>query len=51
MIVAKNVTYQNVEKAIEAGKDVKDELKKDMLDIIEAIKGDEEKTQVGNESP
>ena len=41
MVVAKNVTYQNVEKAIEAGADFKNELKKDMIEIIETIKGEQ----------
>ena len=45
MVVAKNVTYQNVEKAIKAGKSVKDVLKKDMLDIIDSIRGEEEKVE------
>jgi hypothetical protein len=44
MFVANKVTYNNVEKAIEAGKNVKEELKKDIIDIIEAIqKEDAEK--------
>lgn len=37
MVVAKNVTYQNAEKAIEAGDNIRDVLKKDMIDIIQAL--------------
>lgn len=37
MIVADQITYDNVSKGVDAGKNLKNELKKDVLDIIEAI--------------
>jgi len=48
MVVAKNVTYDNVETAIKAGKDVKNELKMDIIDIINELQG-EEKEATKNE--
>ncbi len=38
MIVAKNVTPNTINKAIEAGVSVKDAVKQDVLDIIQALK-------------
>ena len=43
MYVAKNITPDNVATAVETGKAVKDELKRDVLDLIEALKADEAK--------
>ena len=43
MIIAQNITAQNIEKAAEAGKIVKDELKRDILEIIDAIQNEEVK--------
>ncbi|MBW1975232.1 MAG: hypothetical protein JRI45_06640 [Deltaproteobacteria bacterium] len=37
MIVAKNVTHDNVEKIVESGYSVKEEIKRDIIEIIEAI--------------
>jgi len=37
MVVAKNVTHDNVEKIIDSGHSVKEEIKKDIIEIIEAI--------------
>jgi hypothetical protein len=45
MIVAQNITPHNVERAVKAGKDVKDELKKDVLEIIKAIQNPPEKKE------
>ena len=43
MYVADNITPNNVEKALEVGKDFKDEIKKDIFELIEAIqKGESE---------
>jgi len=41
MMVAKNITYERVDKIIKAGKNVKEELKKDVIDIIREIKKNE----------
>lgn len=41
MVVAQQVTPKNVEKAISAGKNLKDELKKDVIDIIQAVSKEE----------
>jgi len=37
MIIAKNVTHDNVEKIVESGRLAKEEIKKDIIEIIEAI--------------
>jgi len=42
MLVAKNITYERVDKALVAGKGVKDELKKDVIDILSSINKKEE---------
>ena len=43
MYVADNITPNNVEKALDVGKDFKEEIKKDIFELIEAIqKGDNE---------
>ena len=42
MYVADNITPNNVEKALEVGKDFKDEIKKDIIDLIEGINKAEE---------
>lgn len=41
--VAKSITPANVNKAVELGKDIKESVKKDILDIIETINKKEEK--------
>ena len=41
MIIAQNVTYERVDKALATGKVLKDELKKDVIDIITTIKDKE----------
>lgn len=46
MFVAKNITYDNVEKALKAGKDFKEELKKDVFELIKAIQ--DKKTEENN---
>ena len=38
MFVAKNLTYTNANKLVDRGKILKDELKKDVIDIILAVK-------------
>ena len=38
MLVAKNLTYTNAGKIVTEGKNIKDELKKDVIDIILAVK-------------
>lgn len=38
MIVLDNITYERVEKAVNLGKDIKDVIKTDIIDIIEALK-------------
>jgi hypothetical protein len=38
MIVAKNITTETVNKAISSGKSIKEDLKKDIIDIINEIK-------------
>jgi len=45
MVVADNVTQKNIEKAIDAGKDIKDELKKDIIEIVESIMNGDNKNQ------
>lgn len=40
MVVAKHVTTNNIESLIDASKDVKDELKADIIEIIESISGE-----------
>lgn len=45
MIVAKQITPNNVKVAVQAGKDFKDEVKKDVLDIIMAVTKDKEKPE------
>lgn len=40
MIVAENATYTNVGKAIEVGKDIKNDIKKDIIDMLREIKSD-----------
>lgn len=43
MYVADNITPNNVEKALEVGADFKNEIKKDIIELIEAIqKGEDE---------
>ena len=42
MYVADKLTYDIAEKIIDAGKDVKNELKKDVIDIIESITKDKD---------
>jgi len=37
MYVADNITSNNVGKALEVGKEFKDEIKKDILDLIEGV--------------
>ena len=37
MFVLDNITFDRVEKAVELGKDIKDEIKNDIIDIIQAI--------------
>ncbi len=37
MMIAKNVTSVNIEKALETGKNFKDEIKKDVIEIIDHI--------------
>ena len=44
MYVADNITPNNVEKALEVGKDFKEEIKKDIFELIEAIQKDENKS-------
>lgn len=44
MYVADHVTSDNVEKALIVGKDFKEEIKKDILELIDAIQNDEKKT-------
>lgn len=41
MYVTKFVTTDNITKAIDAGGNFKDEVKKDIIEIIEAIKGEQ----------
>lgn len=43
MIIAQNITPVNVEKALKTGKDFKDELKKDVIDIIQSVTKEEKK--------
>jgi hypothetical protein len=43
MEVARVVTVDNISKAIQAGKVLKDEVKSDVLDVINAIRGEEKK--------
>ena len=44
MYVADNITPNNVEKALDVGKDFKEEIKKDIFELIEAIQKDETKS-------
>jgi len=44
MYVTKHLTYDTVEKAVTTGTNVKDELKKDVIDIIEALNNRKENT-------
>ena len=41
MIVANSITYNNIDSAVKTGKKIKDEVKKDVLDIIQAITKEE----------
>ena len=43
MIVAKNITPINVEKALKSGKEFKNELKKDIIEIIQSATKEEKK--------
>ena len=45
MIVAQNITSNNVSKALQVGKDFKGELKKDVIDIINSIQSDKSKNK------
>jgi len=51
MLVAKTITYEKVSKAVSIGKDVKETIKQDILDIIKEInkKDDKEKRKVKDE--
>ena len=42
MYVTKNITYDRAEKILDAGKSVKEELKNDVFELIEALKDDKE---------
>jgi len=44
MYITKHLTYDTVEKAMTVGKNTKDELKKDVIDIIEALNNRKENT-------
>ena len=44
MYVADNITPNNVEKALEVGENFKEEIKKDIFELIEAIQKDENKS-------
>ena len=44
MYIADNITSDNVEKALKVGKDFKEEIKKDIFELIEAIQKDENKS-------
>jgi len=37
MLVAKNITYERVEKITKTGKSIKKELKQDVIDIINSV--------------
>lgn len=37
MYIADNITWDRIEKTVEIGKDVKDEIKRDIIDIIDSI--------------
>jgi len=43
MIVANNITHNNIDSAVKTGKKIKDEVKKDVIDIIQAITKEEER--------
>lgn len=43
MFVAKNITHDDVEKVLKTGDDFKEEIKKDIFELIEAIQDKQEK--------
>jgi heme/copper-type cytochrome/quinol oxidase subunit 2 len=43
MFIAKNITYERIDKTIAISKNIKDEIKKDILDIIKEVNKDEKR--------
>jgi hypothetical protein len=43
--VAKNITHDSAEKILDAGKSIKEELKSDVMDLINALQNDDKKKE------